>query len=616
MTNVHGLPSIAVADDDDEDVVTHVKPLDEVETQARASRRRSGASICRRGCRACRPRSPSSRPSRRRRRPPPPRAEPAEDEEEIQTMDDADVETVEDDARARGGAGRRGARPAGRARRRARRGARRPRRERPRAPGGAVRARARGAGARRAGKGAHRALPARDRRADRVARRRRGRGGQGVRQGAAVGRDAQAEPVGDPPRVRAARAVAEPAEAARRRDPLRQDARGEGRAATSRRASCSRIASTIRPARSTASTAPSRPRRRRCRRGWRSRRFTRGRAISGSWRASGAAWPTPPPSRRARWRCCIDLGAAAGVDRRHARARRAPSCRRRSPSAPTATACSTSSSASPRRAAGKDELLRGARRARAAADRAAGGAADRAPAARERAAGGAAPPPGACWRASKGDGEGAWSYLQAALAASPGEPLIVRELSELAESLGRWDELADLYAGRVEAAPRVAQDRAQARARRGAAPRRQGGGGGRRRERGGARRAGAPRAAGRARARRRWRRATGRSWRRCTAAEAELANSDGTPTGKADPEWAATALVQAAAAYEHLGREAEAHKALEEARTPGAAVRPAIDALERLYARTRQARRVRGAHSRASWRSAVAGARPSGCSSI
>ncbi|MGZ3429217.1 MAG: hypothetical protein ACXVCV_21345, partial [Polyangia bacterium] len=38
----------------------------------------------------------------------------------------------------------------------------------------------------------------------------------------------------------------------------------------------------------------------------------------------------------------------------------------------------------------------------------------------------------------RGDGDGAWSYLQAALAASPGEPLIVRELSELAESLGRW----------------------------------------------------------------------------------------------------------------------------------------------------------------------------------
>ena len=27
------------------------------------------------------------------------------------------------------------------------------------------------------------------------------------------------------------------------------------------------------------------------------------RATSGSWRGCGAAWPTPPPSRRARWRC-------------------------------------------------------------------------------------------------------------------------------------------------------------------------------------------------------------------------------------------------------------------------------------------------------------------------
>src|SRR5207248_1939377 len=53
----------------------------------------------------------------------------------------------------------------------------------------------------------------------------------------------------------------------------------------------------------------------------------------------------------------------------------------------------------------------------------------------------------------RGDGDGAYRYLQAALAASTAEPLIVRELSELAESLGRWDELADLLAGRVETAP-------------------------------------------------------------------------------------------------------------------------------------------------------------------
>ncbi|MGZ3429330.1 MAG: tetratricopeptide repeat protein, partial [Polyangia bacterium] len=80
-----------------------------------------------------------------------------------------------------------------------------------------------------------------------------------------------------------------------------------------------------------------------------------------------------------------------------------------------------------------------------------------------------------------------------------------------------------------------------------------------------------------------------RDWEKLAAlyaAEAELANSDGTPTGKADPDWSATALVQAAAAYDHLGREAEAYTALEDARklVPGFA--PAVDALERMYARS------------------------------
>ena len=73
-----------------------------------------------------------------------------------------------------------------------------------------------------------------------TARRRRRRRGQGLRQGAAVGRDAQAEPVGHPPRVRAARAVAESTEAARRRDPLRAGRPRRRPSCWSRRASCSR----------------------------------------------------------------------------------------------------------------------------------------------------------------------------------------------------------------------------------------------------------------------------------------------------------------------------------------------------------------------------------------
>jgi tetratricopeptide (TPR) repeat protein len=185
---------------------------------------------------------------------------------------------------------------------------------------------------------------------------------------------------------------------------------------------------------------------------------------------------------------------------------------------------------------------------------------------------------------ARGDGEGAWSYLQAALATSPAEPLIVRELSAVAESLGRWDELSDLLAGRVETAPASRKialrlERAEALRRAGKAVEADAVESEVARDE--------PGHLGLAIARERTALA-GRDWERLAAlyaAEAELANSDGTPTGAADPEWAATALVQAAAAYEHLGREAEAHKALDDARKLVPHFVPAVDALERMYAR-------------------------------
>ena len=184
----------------------------------------------------------------------------------------------------------------------------------------------------------------------------------------------------------------------------------------------------------------------------------------------------------------------------------------------------------------------------------------------------------------RGDGDGAWTYLQAALAAAPGEPLIVRELSELAESLGRWDELADLLAARVESAPAARKialrlERAEALRRAGKASEADAVESEVARDE--------PGHLGLLIARERAALAT-RDWEKLAAlyaAEAELANSDGTPTGKADPEWAATALVQAAAAYDHLGREAETHKALDDARKLVPHFPPALDALERLYAR-------------------------------
>ena len=43
-----------------------------------------------------------------------------------------------------------------------------------------------------------------------------------------------------------------------------------------------------------------------------------------------------------------------------------------------------------------------------------------------------------------GDGDRAWNYLQAALALAPGEALLLADLADLAEELGRYEELADL----------------------------------------------------------------------------------------------------------------------------------------------------------------------------
>ncbi len=186
----------------------------------------------------------------------------------------------------------------------------------------------------------------------------------------------------------------------------------------------------------------------------------------------------------------------------------------------------------------------------------------------------------------RGEDERAWIALQSALQVAPGEMLVVRELGELAEVLGRWDDLADLLAARVEAAPPTRKialrlERAEA-----------------------LRRAGKfaeadaveaevardePGHLGLLVSRERAALAT-RDWERLASlwqAEAELANSDGTPTGTPDPIWAATALVQAAAALaDHLQRDTEAHKALGDALTLVPHFAPAVDALERLYART------------------------------
>jgi len=50
---------------------------------------------------------------------------------------------------------------------------------------------------------------------------------------------------------------------------------------------------------------------------------------------------------------------------------------------------------------------------------------------------------------AQGDGQRAWDFLQSAVELRPDEPLILRDLVDLGESLGRWTELAQLYVRRA-----------------------------------------------------------------------------------------------------------------------------------------------------------------------
>jgi hypothetical protein len=183
-----------------------------------------------------------------------------------------------------------------------------------------------------------------------------------------------------------------------------------------------------------------------------------------------------------------------------------------------------------------------------------------------------------------GDGERAWSYLLSAGELRPDEPLILRDLIELGESLGRWGDLSHLYARRAESAPEafrtaVILERAAA-----------------------LRRSGQPADAetleneilakvpghlGLLVARERAAFDAG-DWARVAdlyVAEAELARGASGPTGVADPRWAAGALTAAATIYEaHLGNDGEAIRLLSDALSLDV-YRPAIDALERIFMR-------------------------------
>src|SRR5262249_37400728 len=149
-----------------------------------------------------------------------------------------------------------------------------------------------------------------------------------------------------------------------------------------------------------------------------------------------------------------------------------------------------------------------------------------------------------------------------------------------------WDDLADLLAARVESVPPARKvalrlERAEALRRAGKASEADAAEAEAARDE--------PGHLGLLVARERAARAAG-EWDRLAAlylAEAELANSDGTPTGKPDPRWAAEALVAAAAALaDHLGKEPEAYKALTDALVLVPHFPPAVDASERLFTRS------------------------------
>ena len=187
---------------------------------------------------------------------------------------------------------------------------------------------------------------------------------------------------------------------------------------------------------------------------------------------------------------------------------------------------------------------------------------------------------------AQGEGARAWDFLQSALELKPDEALIVRDLISLGETLGRFGDLAQLYARRAESAPEsfrtsLQLDRAQALRRAALA-------------------ADAevienevlarlPGHLGLLVARERGAMDAG-DWAKLAAlyvGEAEVARGSGGPTGQADARWAAGARTAAALLHEsHLANDVEAIRLLQDALTVEPSYRPSVDALERIYART------------------------------
>jgi tetratricopeptide (TPR) repeat protein len=187
---------------------------------------------------------------------------------------------------------------------------------------------------------------------------------------------------------------------------------------------------------------------------------------------------------------------------------------------------------------------------------------------------------------AQGDGQRAWDYLQSAVELRPDEPLILRDLIELGEALGRWGDLSHLYARRAESAPEALRnalilERAAALRRSGLS-------------------ADAetlenevlvrvPGHLGLLVARERAAMEAG-DWARLAdlyVSEADLARGTSGPTGTPDARWVAGALTAAATIHEaHLGNDGEAIRLLTDAVGVEAAYRPAVEAAERIFMRT------------------------------
>jgi golgin subfamily B member 1 len=184
-----------------------------------------------------------------------------------------------------------------------------------------------------------------------------------------------------------------------------------------------------------------------------------------------------------------------------------------------------------------------------------------------------------------GEGARAWDYLQSALELRPDEPLILRDLTTLGDALGRWGDLAQLYARRAENAPeayRVPLELERASALRRAAQ---------------ASDAEAvesevlakiPGHLGLLVARERGAMDAG-DFQKLAAlyvSEAELGRGTAGPTGQADVRWTAGALTAAATIHEaHLANDGEAVRLLLDALGVLPGYRPAVEALGRIYAR-------------------------------